>query len=226
MGEKRYMISDASRMLGIESHVLRYWEEELDIVIPRNEMGHRYYTDYHINLLRNIRKLKQQGYGLRAIKMMLADPNEAAEEKNTGNLPGVRVHFEAENRLDAADSPMNAKLEQFQNIMDGIVSKAIQNSTKNLGKELSDDVSQNVLKGVNYMMRLQDEKEDARYKKLDELMRSRQRESRKERKQRQKAEKVLAKDVKKTKAAAEKKAKNEVLKKGTGESCFIFDYYH
>ena len=218
MGEKRYMISDASRMLGIESHVLRYWEEELDIVIPRNEMGHRYYTDYHINLLRNIRKLKQQGYGLRAIKMMLADPNEAAEEKNTGNLPGVRVHFEAENRLDAADSPMNAKLEQFQNIMDGIVSKAIQNSTKNLGKELSDDVSQNVLKGVNYMMRLQDEKEDARYKKLDELMRSRQRESRKERKQRQKAEKVLEKDVKKTKAAAEKKAKNEVGKKGKVEA--------
>ena len=39
MGEKRYMISDASRMLGVESHVLRYWEEELNIVIPRNEMG-------------------------------------------------------------------------------------------------------------------------------------------------------------------------------------------
>ena len=151
------MISDASRMLGIESHVLRYWEEELDIVIPRNEMGHRYYTDYHINLLRNIRKLKQQGYGLRAIKMMLSDPN-GASEKNTGNLPEIRVNFEAENRLEAAESSMNAKLEQFQSIMDGIVSKAIHNSTKNLGKELSDDVSQNVLKGVNYMMRLQDQR--------------------------------------------------------------------
>ncbi len=217
MGEKRYMISDASRMLGIESHVLRYWEEELDIVIPRNEMGHRYYTDYHINLLRNIRKLKQQGYGLRAIKMMLSDPN-GASEKNTGNLPEIRVNFEAENRLEAAESSMNAKLEQFQSIMDGIVSKAIHNSTKNLGKELSDDVSQNVLKGVNYMMRLQDEKEDARYKKLDELMRSRQKESRKERRNRQKAEKVLAKDLKKTKAAAEKKAKNDVVKKGKVEA--------
>lgn len=217
MGEKRYMISDASRMLGIESHVLRYWEEELDIVIPRNEMGHRYYTDYHINLLRNIRKLKQQGYGLRAIKMMLSDPS-GASEKNTGNLPEIRVNFEAENRLEAAESSMNAKLEQFQSIMDGIVSKAIHNSTKNLGKELSDDVSQNVLKGVNYMMRLQDEKEDARYKKLDELMRSRQKESRKERRNRQKAEKVLAKDLKKTKAAAEKKAKNDVVKKGKVEA--------
>ena len=76
MEEKRYMISDTSRMLGIESHVLRYWEEELDIVIPRNEMGHRYYTEFHINLLRNVKKLKQQGYGLRAIKMMISDPNK------------------------------------------------------------------------------------------------------------------------------------------------------
>ena len=34
MGEKRYIISDASKMLNVESHVLRYWEEELEIKIP------------------------------------------------------------------------------------------------------------------------------------------------------------------------------------------------
>lgn len=38
MEEKRYIISDASKMLNVESHVLRYWEEELAINIPRNEM--------------------------------------------------------------------------------------------------------------------------------------------------------------------------------------------
>ena len=80
MGEKRYIISDASKMLGVESHVLRYWEEELNVVIPRNEMGHRYYTDHHINLLKNVRDLKNQGYSLRTIKMMLTDPDEAKKE--------------------------------------------------------------------------------------------------------------------------------------------------
>ena len=35
------MISDAAKMVDVESHVLRYWEEELKIDIPRNEMGHR-----------------------------------------------------------------------------------------------------------------------------------------------------------------------------------------
>ena len=38
-GKEITLISDASRMLGVESHVLRYWEEELNIVIPRNEWG-------------------------------------------------------------------------------------------------------------------------------------------------------------------------------------------
>ncbi|MFR4319187.1 MAG: MerR family transcriptional regulator [Eubacterium sp.] len=90
MGEKRYIISDASKMLGVESHVLRYWEEELNVVIPRNEMGHRYYTDNHINLLKNVRDLKEQGYSLRTIKMMLTDPDDRS--KNTTGSYATYCH--------------------------------------------------------------------------------------------------------------------------------------
>ena len=35
MAETRYIISDAARMINVEPHVLRYWEEELAIEIPR-----------------------------------------------------------------------------------------------------------------------------------------------------------------------------------------------
>ena len=42
MDEMRYTISDAAKMVKVESHVLRYWEDELALEIPRNEMGHRY----------------------------------------------------------------------------------------------------------------------------------------------------------------------------------------
>ena len=45
MKEERYSISEASRLLELENHVLRYWEEELDLKIPRNEQGHRYYQE-------------------------------------------------------------------------------------------------------------------------------------------------------------------------------------
>src|SRR5574344_230826 len=73
MGEKRYIISDASKMVDVESHVLRYWEEELDIEIPRNEMGHRYYTEAHINLLKKIKELKEGGFQLKAIKLLIPE---------------------------------------------------------------------------------------------------------------------------------------------------------
>ena len=43
MGEVRFMISEAAKQVHVESHVLRYWEEELELVIGRTEMGHRYY---------------------------------------------------------------------------------------------------------------------------------------------------------------------------------------
>ena len=46
--EKKYSISDASRQVEVENHVLRYWEEELGLNIHRNSKGHRFYTDRDI----------------------------------------------------------------------------------------------------------------------------------------------------------------------------------
>ena len=40
--EKRFSISDASRQVEVENHVLRYWEEELMLPIERNAKGHRF----------------------------------------------------------------------------------------------------------------------------------------------------------------------------------------
>ena len=40
MDEVHYLISDASRKVDVEAHVLRYWEEELELRICRNEQGH------------------------------------------------------------------------------------------------------------------------------------------------------------------------------------------
>ena len=54
MEKVRYMISDAANIVKVESHVLRYWEEELELDIPRNELGHRYYTKENIQEFQKI----------------------------------------------------------------------------------------------------------------------------------------------------------------------------
>ena len=71
MEKVRYMISDAANIVNVESHVLRYWEDELELDIPRNEMGHRYYTKENIQEFQRIKELKEQGYQLKAIRMIV-----------------------------------------------------------------------------------------------------------------------------------------------------------
>ena len=74
------LISDAAKEVRVESHVLRYWEEELGLSIQRNEWGHRFYTREDIDRLKRIKDLKERGLQLKAIKMlMMAGRLEAFE---------------------------------------------------------------------------------------------------------------------------------------------------
>lgn len=167
--DKRYMISDASKMVDVESHVLRYWEEELLIEIPRNEMGHRYYTDFHIELMKKVKDLKERGFQLKAIRMLvpeLCDNN--AESVDT--LTIMKDELGGVENIQAQKQP--SKMEQFETIIGNIVSKALKENNSELGKEVSEQVSDNVIKEIDYMMRLQDEREEERFRKFDEILRN------------------------------------------------------
>lgn len=71
-----YYISEAAKKVQVENHVLRYWEEELQLPIKRNEMGHRYYTEQDVQQLQEIKALKEQGLQLKAIRMVLFKTSE------------------------------------------------------------------------------------------------------------------------------------------------------
>ena len=49
MEETRYIISDASKLVDVEQHTLRYWEEELKLDIERSALGHRLYSEDDIS---------------------------------------------------------------------------------------------------------------------------------------------------------------------------------
>lgn len=70
-----YYISEVSKLVQVEPHVLRYWEDELSLSIGRNEMGHRSYTKEDIERFRQIKHLKEQGLQLKAIRMVLHGGN-------------------------------------------------------------------------------------------------------------------------------------------------------
>lgn len=113
MAETRYIISDAARMLNVEPHVLRYWEEELAIEIPRNELGHRYYTEKEIHLFENIRDLKEKGFQLKAIRLIISTLNEDAPfgEKDNADDHMTEEELSAVNENQLAEEHERDKME-------------------------------------------------------------------------------------------------------------------
>ena len=169
MEKVRYMISDAAGLVNVEAHVLRYWEEELELDIPRNELGHRYYTKENIEQFLKIKEWKEKGYQLKAIKMLVHEKSTEPEvETETRELlsaaeplhtevvdvhSGKVGHAVEDRRSEAALS----RMEQFQMLMTSIVKSAIEENNHALGKEVGDQVGDRVLKEMNYLMREQDE---------------------------------------------------------------------
>lgn len=95
-----YYISEAAKKVQVESHVLRYWEDELQLPIKRNEMGHRYYTEQDVDKLQEIKLLKDQGLQLKAIRTILfkAPPISDGEAEKQADIPDGNGNKIVENK--------------------------------------------------------------------------------------------------------------------------------
>ena len=261
MKENKYTISEAAKLLSVENHVLRYWEEELELNIPRNELGHRYYREEEIQLLHCIKELKNKGFQLKAVKEVLPDleqkklidihkllttqeelenqeleeaQREAQRQKNSQrerevqrgkeneqqrnsklyspeentrtafeNSSGNNKKSSANNRNSdrnhnstnsketvkedrsckvvaihqnesAALAQHEEKMQQFEEIMGRIVGKALREQAENLGDAMGNHLCNKMLREVDELMVEQEQREEERYKKLDEAIRNTQ----------------------------------------------------
>ncbi len=152
MKHTTYSISDTSKKMNVETHVLRYWEEELNLDIPRNELGHRYYREKDLQTFQYIKQLKDEGLSLHEIKAMLPKSSKhSLQAMPTG-----------------ASTPDNPdKLSQFKDIMNSIISQAIANNNEHLASMICENTSERIMKEMNYLFRTLDEDEDIRIKQLE-----------------------------------------------------------
>ena len=212
MEEKRYIISEVAERTGIETHVLRYWEDELNLDIPRNK----------------IKELKDSGFQLKAVKAVLdgqmqgaavmqyvgneaADKNVQAACNGTAgdnvrcvcngtadnsvqaacngavdnNVPAAQgeAHMESAGTSEVAALTQEElamkrsedKLAQFEQIIGDIVTRSLLENNVALGENISAAVSERVcdkvIKEMDYMMRVREEAEDDRFRRLDETIR-------------------------------------------------------
>lgn len=200
MKEPYYTIKEASAKVGVESHVLRYWEEELKMDIHRNQMGHRYYTEHDIELFSMVRRLKDKGLQLKAIRSYI-EQRKAQLERGEIYIAGKKAVLseehgasltadgQADEQIAVSEQmkdgknelvPMaknagimsNAeKLEQFQRIMNRILSNAIQENNELIGKSAGEHAASAVVTQIQGMTKEQEERAEARYRKLDQTLR-------------------------------------------------------
>lgn len=199
-----FMISDAAKQVAVEAHVLRYWEEELELPIKRNELGHRYYTEEDVKRFREIKELKERGLQLKAIRMVLKDGkfNVLPEQESVRVEKGVREEKGVQEEKGFAlaedlcrmprayqqtevtvqsENPED-KAQRLQWLLKQLFRETLQENNEYLCREMKESI----LKELDYQFRMQEEREDERnaeklkreeehYKKIDELLRKKRR---------------------------------------------------
>lgn len=165
MGETRYMISDAARRVGVETHVLRNWEEELEVEIGRTELGHRYYTEKTISLFQKVKELREKGFQLKAIKVLISEIQKKEEAKAKDEEVNNK---EEEHSVEVLPVPVDLdKIEKFENIVGEVVKRALQENNV----ELENRISDTVVREMELLMQIREEREEERYRHLDETIR-------------------------------------------------------
>lgn len=181
--EKTYLISDAAKQVQVESHVLRYWEEELKLPIKRNDMGHRYYTEEDILRFKEIRDLKEQGLQLKAIRNMFqkgklgsgqgiyeaigaapapsGDMTTLSISDRNGNEESVKRHVVMVNKgefVPMTEESKEAKSIRLQQLLRNMIMEAVRSNNR----EVCEEIKESLLKELDYQFRLQEEREEER----------------------------------------------------------------
>lgn len=207
-------IKEAAKELHVEAHVLRYWEDELQLEIKRNSMGHRYYDERDIRMFREVQELKAKGFALKDIRMGIIKQKKAAEsgfkreaadrqetkQEPVQEQPASARTLQSEpmrslkqerqeeseslQEKDKADSPgqvgqaisedvkvVDFKLAQMQTVMNRIVANALRENKDIITSALKSEITTDVMRQFDTVMRERVEWEEERFRKLDVLLR-------------------------------------------------------
>lgn len=82
-GKYYYSIGEVADMFGVNTSMIRYWENEFDVLRPRkNKKGNRLFTERDVRYVHIIYHLtKEKGYTLAGAKMALKEKFSEYEER-------------------------------------------------------------------------------------------------------------------------------------------------
>ncbi|ONI47229.1 hypothetical protein AN643_04780 [Candidatus Epulonipiscioides saccharophilum] len=201
MEKKFFTIKEASVELGMEPYVLRYYEKELNLNIFRNSQKHRIFTKDNLDVIEEIKKLRDAGIELKAIKAKIDGGvcNTVTDLENLGVIEMGKglVTLTTPPIIPDVLKDNDDDLENKRYIFLQLIQKTIENSLINsqqiakarikdeimaeLSEELKEDIQKNVVTYVDAQVQELREEQDMKnikdenyYKKVDEAIRDMQ----------------------------------------------------
>ena len=168
----RYMISDAAALAGVETHVLRYWEEELDLTIGRTEMGHRYYTKDDIQLFCCIKKLKNEGMLLKDLKPLIPELKEKKSKLKTPEKEKTQLQTVTSETGDIL-LPLNT-IDQMRALVGDVFREALNENNSILKNDISSTITTDVIHEMDFILEAKERRQEEHFRKLDMLIRRQQ----------------------------------------------------
>ncbi len=189
--EKCYLISEAAKLVGVESHVLRYWEEELGLPIRRNELGHRFYTEEEVRQLTEIKRMKEQGLQLKAIRAVMEEreviiwaPEGKRQTEGAVEVREERRISQEESREESQEESQGEEMRELaendrmqkeskalrlQILLHSMISQAVQENNESLLTKiresnvgLAEQIRDHVIKELDYQFRVREEEQERR----------------------------------------------------------------
>lgn len=163
--EKQYKISEMAKFVNVEAHVLRYWEEELQLPIRRNELGHRYYTQEDKEIFLKVKHLKEKGIQLKGIRSMLdmvaeEDSLNHEKENNSSVKTNVSEVMPLQSGVPKVTLNYNADKEEkslrLQMLLKGLIQEAVEESNS----KLAEDIKECLVKEMDYQFRVASEEQE------------------------------------------------------------------
>ncbi len=133
-----YTISEVSELTGYAPHVLRYYEKEFEIDVPRNNSNHRYFTYKEVELIQYIKTLQDKGFSNKQIKLIISSPEVMMNMHDDTGLVAVNDNLYFDSYQIAKEISITLEEEFFDKLLNSI-NQGTENNTKVI-EELRDEV--------------------------------------------------------------------------------------
>ncbi len=128
----RYTITELSERLNVTDHALRYYEKELNLPVPKDERGRRYYTPELANIFYQIKTMRDEGLEIRAIRKILASENIIPEP------PPVVVESDEKSLVTVKKDAIDPKklFDELEQQLSACISREVSSAMEQFSKEL------------------------------------------------------------------------------------------